>query len=1181
MNINCIRHKYLILFALILNEVAAVAQPSFIPAAPYTVTVIQPDGTELDIQGVGDENRHFTVTDDGYTVLKNSAGFYEFARMIQDGKLDLSGIRAKNTDERSEDEKNYLKSLQKFLKEPYDQVDKRLKSAEATSQSSFPSSGSKKALLLLIEYPDLTQTFDINDFENLMNQQNYKGTGSFRDYFYQVSNKKLSLSVDVFGWYMAKNPYRYYGDDNGNDLARMLVAEAVDAAENAGVDFSDYDNDGDGYVDNLLIAHSGPGAEEGSQTEYIWSHSWYLGGYARRYDGVTISNYIINPETRSYGMVGIGVFCHEFGHALGLPDLYDTDDSNGDSEGLGNWCLMAGGGWLNQEKTPAMLSAWARDHLGWISPVIIDSDGEFSLSPAATGSACYKMITPVKNEYFLLENRYPAGFDKALPGSGLAIFHINTLRSDNGDELLKLSDLEEADGRDDLDKSNNRGDGGDLFPGTSANTVFNDYTYPDSKNYNGNSTGIKIFNIRKEGTLIKFSAGEETVQGIDLTYLSASNRLTVNGTLAEVDLQVQNTGDRASDDFIVAFYLSKDRNISLSDIFIGSKTISHLSAGESNNIAFLKDVKEVDPEIAEGNYYVGYIIDYLDEIDEISEANNSYLFLNPGINIDYKSELTFVETRNRLGISPSRIDISLEVTNQGEAESPSGKTGFYLSDDLSLSRSSFFLGETEFQSLLAGERRECSFSQQISSLEGRLTEGTYYVGYIIDHENKITEINENNNTYLFSDDPFIYCLPDVRFLSETFCYGDSMIFDDKVIKETGVYEFEYNNQHGCDSVIVLEVTVNPVNDTIVLHTICRGDSIVLDSKFFKDPGIYYANLSNIHGCDSTVTLFLDVIEPIEHFINATICSGDSAEIAGIYYKDPGVYSHLLTSSRGCDSTIIMHLTVNMPSDTLLTRTICDGDSIIFGDLILKKTGTYSHTLVNKWGCDSLITLDLLVNDTDETVLNKTICPWDSVVTGPFVYRESGIYINNFSNQLGCDSTVILELTVTSPPAIDLGPDRIIYTSEEILLDPGPGYADYEWSTGHNDQVLAVNRNEGTGSHTYGVTVTNNYGCSASDFITVIIYDDSHLISDPERNLKVFPNPSPGIINLIIEQVNGKYNVSIYSESGNMVYRNEFTSPGKKFVKQIDLSFLSKGIYTVNVISGDVYLSKKVIISGYR
>ena len=1171
------RLKGFTLLILLFSWIYAGAQKSFVTAAPYTIAITQPDGTKLDIRGIGDEHRHLTVTSDGYTVLKNPKGSYEFARIGENDKLDFSGVRAHNVTERDSEEKSYLKSIRKFLKEPQDIGDPKFKSAKTILQDYFPAKGTQKTLLLLIEYPDLNHTYTKNNFEKLMNQHNYSGNGSFHDYFYQASNGKLSLSVDVFGWYAARNNYVYYGEDNGDNRARELVAEAVDAAEDAGVDFSDYDNDGDGYVDNLIIAHSGPGAEEGSQTEYIWSHSWSLGSYSRFYDGVTIQRYVMQPETRSYGMVGIGVFCHEFGHALGLPDLYDTDDSDGDSEGLGEWCLMASGSWLNNEKTPAMLSAWGREELGWIDPVVIDSDGDYSLGPSATNDACYKMLTPESNEYFLLENRYATGFDAALPGTGLAIFHVNTRRSNNDNEELKLSDLEEADGYDDLDKNRNRGDGGDLFPGSSVNTLFNDLSVPDAKNYNGHLSGISIYNIQKEGTLLTFSTGKPAVHGIDLTTGIGLNKLAIEETLVNIDIQVTNEGDQTSGEFEVAFYLSENRNISVSDIFMGAETILSLNSGDSRNIFFSGDVREITPHVSDGTYYVGCIIDYQNDIEEASEENNQYVFSYPLVNINYKPELTYITDENRIEISSTDIDIFCQLTNTGETESPRGEIGYYLSDNSSLSTSDYFLGKTEFNSIAIGETLGCSFSKQIASLEGQLDEGDYYVGYVIDYNNSISELNENNNQYLFSGDIFHYCLPDVTFLSELLCSGDSVVYDNEIIKKSGVYEFDYINQNGCDSVIIMDVTVNPSYDVAIAETVCLGDSVMLGRRACKDPGIYSENFSNIYGCDSTVTLYLDVIEPVENYISKNICSGDSVEVAGIFYKSSGLYTHSLVSHRGCDSTVIMDLTVNQPSDTLLTRTICGGDSVIFGDRALKETGVFQQVLSNRQGCDSLVTLDLIVNPEQEIFLEKTICPGDSVRIGSFVYKESGIFENTFSNCFGCDSLVNLQLNIAPLPEIDLGPDRIMYTSEVVLLDAGPGYMDYKWSTGQEAQVLPVNKLYGTGPHEYKVTVTNSYGCSASDDIVITIYDDTYSVYDLERNLKIFPNPSAGIVNFLIKQIEGKYQVTVNSENGTKVYQKEFTSPGSQFVKQIDLSFLTTGFYSVYVHSSDQILAEKLMI----
>ena len=273
--------------------------------------------------------------------------------------------------------------------------------------------------------------------------------------------------------------------------------------------FSQYDNDNDGVVDGIIGIHSGPGAEVGAQTEYIWSHSWTLGSsLEREYDGVTISNYIINPETRPWGMVGVGTICHEFGHTLGVPDLYDTD---GSSAGLGNWTLMSKGSWLGLEQTPANFCAWAKSKLDWITPTVI-SEGYFSLNHADSHAECYRINTDNPEEYFLLENKQNIGNDTHLPGKGLAIWHINetldtypSSNNVNSDEHNKGVDLEEADGMEHLDNGPSNGDNGDLFPGSSLNTVFDFESTPSSVLSDGTDPNISITNIWEDGLIVRFA----------------------------------------------------------------------------------------------------------------------------------------------------------------------------------------------------------------------------------------------------------------------------------------------------------------------------------------------------------------------------------------------------------------------------------------------------------------------------------------------------------------------------------------------------------------------------------------------------------------------------------------------------------------------------------------------------
>ncbi len=521
-------------------------------ASQNPVTVIQPDGSLLNIIGKGDININYTETLDGYTIVKDEKGFYQYAVSDLSGNLIVAGTIAKNLSDRNFRDFKVLNGIPKHLRYTGATLDKKqakvdvetARASQNAPQESFPITGAQKVLTILIKYPDLDSTYSVNNFDSLMNVQNYNGTGSFRDYYIDNSFNQLILNTDVYGWYTADSSFEYYGNQHGKDRARELAGEALDAAEAAGVDFSEYDNDNDGEVDGVIFVHSGPGAEEGSQEQYIWSHRSVLyGSYQRIYDGVTIRDYMFNPETRDGltdpTMVGIGIFCHEFGHGLGLPDIYDTNSSNGSSAGVGVWCLMGSGNWLNSEDTPAGLSAWCKAQLNWINPVTVTS-GQFTLPPATSNASCFRIDTPDPLEYFLIENRHDSGWDDFLPGHGLAIWHIDDNQSGNGDEDHKLVDLEEADGLNQLDLNLNRGDTGDLYPGSSNNTTFNGSSNPNSNLYNTQDSGICIENIQVSGTNASFELGcpppcVNVISSFGFNNLSASTIEFVSTSSNETD----------------------------------------------------------------------------------------------------------------------------------------------------------------------------------------------------------------------------------------------------------------------------------------------------------------------------------------------------------------------------------------------------------------------------------------------------------------------------------------------------------------------------------------------------------------------------------------------------------------------------------------------------------------------
>jgi hypothetical protein len=260
-----------------------------------------------------------------------------------------------------------------------------------------------------------------------------------------------------------------------------------------------------------------------------------------------VNDYVIQPERLGSGIQTIGVFAHEYGHVLGLPDLYDIDNS---SNGIGDWGLMSSGAWgaVNRAgDSPVHLCAWSKYILGWIDPVTVsEALTNQVIAPAGTLDDVYLFFPDNQidsQEYYLIENRQLIGFDAGLPGTGLAIWHIDEAKAtynnrDNSQECLPSADctdthyrvaLIQADGFADLELAYNRGDSGDLYPGTSENTAFTTATAPNSLLYDGSSSHISISNIAES---------DETITAtLSLSYLvtpsaAGSGRITPGGTTA-------------------------------------------------------------------------------------------------------------------------------------------------------------------------------------------------------------------------------------------------------------------------------------------------------------------------------------------------------------------------------------------------------------------------------------------------------------------------------------------------------------------------------------------------------------------------------------------------------------------------------------------------------------------------
>jgi immune inhibitor A len=352
------------------------------------------------------------------------------------------------------------------------------------------------ALALLVDFGDNEGARPPADFERMLFDK--KNPDSMTKIYEEMSYGKLDVGGEVIGWVRAPNPYSFYTDGEsgtGNHYPRNTPGLLVDALKEfcRTDDLRRFDVNGDGFVDGIFLIHAGGGAEAepnpAKRKDMIWSHKWVLPTPFSN-SGVKVYAYSTEPEDGK-----VGVFAHEFGHVLGLPDLYDTSYR---SEGVGIWCLMGSGSWGGKGAKPTRLSSWCLSKLGWVEPRKAAS-GSYTLDTLENdATACLWAWTGGKSgpEYFLLENRQKAGRDASLPASGLAVWHIDESQSDNTNVLAYKVGLAQADGRQDLEKAKNDGDGGDLFPGTSRKTGYSDQTNPSARSHGGAPSKVALSGIK-------------------------------------------------------------------------------------------------------------------------------------------------------------------------------------------------------------------------------------------------------------------------------------------------------------------------------------------------------------------------------------------------------------------------------------------------------------------------------------------------------------------------------------------------------------------------------------------------------------------------------------------------------------------------------------------------------------
>ena len=377
-------------------------------ATPEPMQVVQADGSTRMVRLVGDEFHSYYTDLQGTPLRRNAQGMWVADPTV--AEVPSAAQKAR-----------------------------RAARMPKTGNNGFPLTGSPKSVVILVNFSDLKFQFSLNDFQRMLNESGYStngGIGSARDYFIACSDSIFQPQFDCYGPINLTKGYAYY-----DQYTSKMVVEACQLLSQSGVNLAQYDTNNDGQIDNIFIYFAGHNEAEGASSGHIWPHRSVV-TTGDRVDGKLIYDYACTSELRGSSgkaMCGIGTFCHEFGHVLGLPDYYDTGYTQ---YTVGTWDIMCSGSYNGNGKTPPSYTAGERFQLGWLTPVQLSKAGTYTLEPLTNGKHQVYLIAKgdhnlsfnnaSPSEYWLLENRQRVGWDApstCLPGTGMLIWHIDYLSS--------------------------------------------------------------------------------------------------------------------------------------------------------------------------------------------------------------------------------------------------------------------------------------------------------------------------------------------------------------------------------------------------------------------------------------------------------------------------------------------------------------------------------------------------------------------------------------------------------------------------------------------------------------------------------------------------------------------------------------------------------------------------------
>ena len=434
-----------------------------VPARRGGIVKTQPDGSQITVYQHGDEHFHWITNEKGEWLKMDNDGFYRVTEALSAEQVEA----------------------------------RRVASSKRAAMAAYPLNVAPRGLVILVNFTDVAFTTEKAEMDSMLTAVNYtrnysytyrgkqyniRSQGSARQYFEDVSFGQYNPHFDVVGPVTISKEHSYYGINNskGRDSKpEYMIEEACKLADTeCNVDFSQYDNDGDGFVDFVFVIYAGYGEADGGGANTIWPHAWNLlqaAGRMCEVDGKKVDLYACGNELDNYSKThtGIGTFCHEFSHVLGLPDLYVTNTASHTT--MNEWDIMDYGPYNNEGNTPPAYSAYERFFMGWLQPRLITEPENITLEELNSTNTAL-MITesdsanligndPNPTTFYMLENRQKEGWDEHLPGHGMMLTKIqynynrwNQNTVNNSSSKMGV-DLVEANG-----KASNSGKATDLFP---------------------------------------------------------------------------------------------------------------------------------------------------------------------------------------------------------------------------------------------------------------------------------------------------------------------------------------------------------------------------------------------------------------------------------------------------------------------------------------------------------------------------------------------------------------------------------------------------------------------------------------------------------------------------------------------------------------------------------------------